>query len=143
MRNMIVGLRSRCGLIEAMFLRFYATSLKRPWLTNAESAFTDARYRISVPLAAPAVALIATLVVICRRISPTILSRQNAALIICLSLIAAGIATFIIVGKMFGRFVKSPELALQFNEPLGVSEIVLNVVLWSCVVAYCVLMTCL
>jgi hypothetical protein len=144
MQRMTIDRRFRClPIIEAMFLKFYSASLKRPWLKSAESAFSDARYRLSVPLAAPFVALTAGVVVMCRRISPTPLSRQNAAILICLSLVAAGVGTFIALGRIFKKYLKAPDLALQSNQPPGISEIVLNIVLWSCVVAYCVLMTCL
>jgi hypothetical protein len=129
--------------IRLMFLRFYSTSLKRPWLKGTNSAFADARYRFSVPLAAPFVAIVATLAVACRRVSPSSLSRQAAALLICITLVVAGIGTFIVLGRVFADYLKTPELALQSKQPPSVSEILVHIALWACVVAYCVLMICL
>jgi hypothetical protein len=126
-------------VIRAVFLRAYATSLRRPWIKGADSAFRDARYRLSVPFAAPIVALVAMLIVIFRRVSPATLSRKYAALIVCFTLLAAGGGSFITLGKVFDNYLKTPELALEFDQPPSLSEIAFGVFLWLCVAAYCVL----
>jgi len=82
----------RNSIVRTVFMRFYAASLKRPRLKSAQSAFDfdDARYRFSVPLAAPFVALTAAIAVIVRHKSPHTLSAHAAAIIVCVSLVAAG-----------------------------------------------------
>jgi hypothetical protein len=123
-----------------MFLRCYATSLKRPWLKSAKSAFDDARYRLSVPLAAPFVVLMAAVVLIVKTVNPLLLSSRTAALLICFSLIAGGVGVYVILGRFFESYSKNSEVALQFDEPLSGVEIALQVILWTCVATYCLLM---
>jgi hypothetical protein len=126
-----------------MFLRFYAASLKRPWIKSPQSAFDDARYRFSVPLAAPFVALTAALSVVVRRTSPETVSARAAVIIICVSLVAAGLLVFLILGRLFSDLRKTPEIAARFEQSASKREIVVQVMLWSCVAMYCVLMTAL
>jgi small neutral amino acid transporter SnatA (MarC family) len=126
-----------------MFLRFYAASLKRPWIKSPQSAFDDARYRFSVPLAAPFVALNAALSVVVRHTSPATVSARAAAVIICVSLVAAGLLVFLILGRLFSDWRKTPEIAAPFEQPMSKWELVVQIALWSCVVIYCVLMTAL
>jgi hypothetical protein len=55
------------------------------------------------------------LIVIFRRVSPATLSRKYAALIVCLTLLAAGGGSFITLGKVFAaveRMYPSDGLAL-------------------------------
>lgn len=86
---------------KAMFLRCYATSLRRPWLKDAESAFNDARYRLSIPVAAPFVVVIAAATLIARRVNPALQSSRMAAVIICSGLVLIGVGTYVTLGRMF------------------------------------------
>ena len=133
----------RNPILRAVFLRFYAASLKRSWIKSSESAFDDARYRFSVLLGAPFVALTAILSVVVRHTSPNTLSAREAATIICISLVAAGLAVFHILGRLFSDWHKTPEIATRFEQPVSKGEIFVQVALWACVVMYCVLMTAL
>lgn len=127
-------------ILRSIFLRCYATSLGRPWLKDAKSAFDDARYRLSIPLAAPFVVLIAVVVLVVRTIDPSLFSSRTAALFICSSLVIGGIGAYLMLGRYFGSCSEEPESALQFNQPISAAEVALQVVLWMCVVAYCLLM---
>jgi hypothetical protein len=133
----------RSLILRTLFLRYYAASLKRPWIKSPLSAFDDARYRFSVPLAAPLVALTAVLSVVVRHTSPDALSARAAAIIICVSLVAAGLAVFHILGRLLSDWRSTPEIAARFEQPVNKWEIVVQVGLWSCVAMYCVLMTAL
>jgi hypothetical protein len=129
--------------LRTVFRRFYAASLNRPWIKSPESAFDDARYRLSVPLAAPFVALTAVLVVVVRQTSPDALSARAAAIIVCVSLVAAGVAVFCILGRLFSDWRTTPEIAARLEQPVSQWEIIVQVFLWSCVVMYCALETAL
>ena len=133
----------RSPILRTVFLRFYAASLKRPWIRNPQSAFDDARYRFSVPLAAPFVALTAIRSVVERRMRPDALSARTAAIVICVSLVSAGVTAFHILGRLFSDWSATPEMAQDFAQPVSKREIVVQVALWSCVVMYCGLMTAL
>jgi hypothetical protein len=123
-----------------MFLRAYAASLSRPWLKNSESAFDDARYRLSIPLAAPFVAMMALLVLILRQIIPSILSRRAAALLICGSLIFVGVVVYVALGRFFKRYTEQPELARRLARSSSPGEATMEVFLWICVSMYCALL---
>lgn len=128
------------AILRAMFLRCYATSLGRPWLKSAGSAFDDARYRLSIPLAAPFVVLVAVVTLIVRSVNPAVLSGRMAALLICFSLILGGLGTYLVLGRLFKSCLETPEVALQFDQPMNTSEIILKIALWMCVGVYCLLM---
>lgn len=127
-------------ILRSMFLRCYATSLGRSWLKSSKSAFDDARYRLSIPLAAPFVALMAVVVLVVRTVDQSLFSSRTAALFICLSLVIGGVGAYVMLGRFFDSYSENPEAALQFDQPTSVAEIALQVALWICVVAYCLLM---
>lgn len=128
------------AIVRTIFLRFYAASLNRPWIKSPRAAFNDARYRLSVPLAAPFVAASGVAVVELRRFAPMMLSHRTRCVLICGSLVLAGVVVFIVLGRIFCEYLETPELVLSFNEPVSLIEIGVQVVLWICVVSYCVIM---
>lgn len=127
-------------ILRSMFLRCYATSLKRPWLSGAQSAFDDARYRLSILLAAPFVVLVAVTALIVKKVNPTLLPGRAAAYLIGFGLILGGVGAYVMLGRFFKGYLTDPEAALQFDQPISISEIVFQVTLWICVGAYCLLM---
>lgn len=125
-------------LIRTWFLRYYASSLQRSWLKSPEAAFGDARFRITISLAAPFILPFGIVSVVLRQAFPLSFSHQSMAVFYGMGVVIGNLATYFALLR-FGDLVRAPDIARNFSELESSSEIALRIFCGCCVVAYIVL----
>ena len=121
------------GFLESMFLRFFASSLVRPWLRSPSAAYSDALFRVSIGVAAPFVCLVAILVLSTKATVPDLLPGRSAFFIVLTVYGALSPATYFTLDPRFRHYVETPERVRNDGEkPRTRGEVLFELVSWLC-----------
>jgi hypothetical protein len=128
----------RCyrGMLESMFLRYYSSSLARPWINSPEGANYDAVYRMSVVVTAPFVLLTLLLGLVLIHADPNGLFSRHRPALMGGGFGISTIAVYLLLRRTFGdRVVPSSNGDGETGWGPGW---ILEIVGWPCVVGYIV-----
>ena len=130
-------------LIDAMFLKTLANNRARSSLLTVGDAFSDAAYRFSIVLAAPALAAISWLLVLVGRIAPNLLSRSSTAILIAVALIVTNVAAYLYVTRRHSKYRTPSYGDLRVEKESNMSIRLAWIFGFACIPAYAVAMAVL
>lgn len=130
------ALEAYSAVLELTFRRFYASSLRRPWLRGRASAYSDAIYRLSIEVAAPYLLVLAVVIGLLESLFPNLLPGRSAVYLFAAVFVSAGISTVFALSGRFKRYVETPEIVLGDEVPRTRGEWLFAVVSFSSILGY-------
>jgi hypothetical protein len=130
---------SLVAVIDAMFARTLASSRTRPkWLTAGDPV-ADAKYRLAIALAAPALMAIISALAAFMRFHPGVIGRTTCGVISASALGVTNIGAYIYLGSRTDRSHK-PGIHPKAPHPTPGAVLAAQAFCFACIPGYCIAM---
>lgn len=125
-------------VVNAAFLRLYASSLGRPWVKNLTVARSDAIYRLSIGVAAPIVLVLAILIGFLKYLFPNVLSGHTAGYLFVGEFAVVGLSSLFILNRKFDVCSELADRQALTPRPRTLADWAFDIISWVSIIGYVV-----